>query len=137
MKIATPANMIILNEKNQVLLVKRAEKEDNFRGSWSIPGGGVEQNETYEDALHREILEELNCQIDNLAYFKSYYYVLSAELHVRAMYFYGTITGQIKLNKENSKYYWFDFDELKKLKLAYNQSQIINEFLKDYTSNKF
>jgi 8-oxo-dGTP diphosphatase len=137
MRIATPVNIIILNSKNQVLLVKRAEKEDRFLGFWSIPGGGVENNETYEEALHREILEELHCKIRSFKYFKSYYCIINKELHVRVMYFYGTINGKIRLNAENSEYHWFDFKELTKLKLAFNQSQIIKEFIKHYKKNKF
>ena len=133
MRIATPVNLIIINEKNQVLLVKRAEDEDKFKDFWSIPGGGVEENETLEDGLHREIKEELDCQIENFQYFKSYYYVLNKELHVRAAYFFGTIRGHIKLNEESSKYYWFDFDEIEELKLAFNQSQVMKEFIEYIT----
>ncbi len=43
---------IIRNQAGEVLLVR----EDG--GSWSLPGGGMDHNETAEEALTREIYEE-------------------------------------------------------------------------------
>ncbi|HET6747034.1 MAG TPA: NUDIX hydrolase [Candidatus Saccharimonadales bacterium] len=44
---------IIRNKKGEVLLVK----EDG--GSWSLPGGGMDHGETAEEALAREMYEEV------------------------------------------------------------------------------
>jgi ADP-ribose pyrophosphatase YjhB (NUDIX family) len=54
-----PVDLLIINEQNQLLLVKREESENNFKNYWSIPGGGAEDGETLEDTLFREIKEEL------------------------------------------------------------------------------
>lgn len=130
-RVATPVNLIIKNQ-NKILLIKRAEKEDRFYGFWSIPGGGPKITETYEEALEREIQEELNCDIKTKKYFKSYYYVVNEELHVRSIYFEGEIEGIIKLNKESLEYKWFTFDEIKTLdlKIAFNQKNILLEYIK-------
>jgi len=53
----------ILNEKNQILLSKRSKKSRNKAGYWTIPGGRVEFFEKVEDALKREIKEELGIDI--------------------------------------------------------------------------
>jgi 8-oxo-dGTP pyrophosphatase MutT (NUDIX family) len=44
---------IIRNEKGEVLLVKEQG------GSWSLPGGGMDHGETDEEALAREMYEEV------------------------------------------------------------------------------
>jgi mutator protein MutT len=50
---------VILNEKKEVLLQKRGEKAKNEVGCWKLPGGAIEWGETAEEALKREIREEL------------------------------------------------------------------------------
>lgn len=55
---------ILLNNKSQILLLKRSQKCRNKAGYWTIPGGKVEFNETVEKALKREIKEELSIDIE-------------------------------------------------------------------------
>lgn len=46
----------VVISKGKVLLVRRIRGEDS--GEWAIPGGFVEQKETIDDAILREISEE-------------------------------------------------------------------------------
>jgi len=55
---------LILNEKEEVLVMKRSNKCKNQHGHWQIPGGAVEFNETFEDAIKREVEEELGIEIE-------------------------------------------------------------------------
>jgi len=57
---------LIINDKNQVLLIKRGPRAKSERGVWSRPGGGIEQGENPEEAVKREIKEELGIEIDIL-----------------------------------------------------------------------
>lgn len=40
----------------QVLFIQR--KNEPFKGKWALPGGFVDMNETVEEAVERELLEE-------------------------------------------------------------------------------
>ena len=52
----------IIKSEDYYLLAKR--NKDKYMGlKWEFPGGKVEQNETFKEALSREILEELNINI--------------------------------------------------------------------------
>lgn len=53
----------IIKKGDNYLLAKRS-KEKYMGLKWEFPGGKVEQNETFKDALSREILEELNVNIE-------------------------------------------------------------------------
>lgn len=52
----------VLFQGDSVLLARR-DKEPG-KGQWSIPGGAVELGETLEEALEREILEEVSLDIE-------------------------------------------------------------------------
>ena len=52
----------IIKREDCYLLAKRSK--DKYMGlKWEFPGGKVEQNESFKEALSREILEELNVNI--------------------------------------------------------------------------
>jgi len=53
---------IIRNEKNEILFTIR--KHDPAAGMLDLPGGFVDLGETAEDAVKREIFEELNLEIN-------------------------------------------------------------------------
>ncbi|MBT8160211.1 MULTISPECIES: (deoxy)nucleoside triphosphate pyrophosphohydrolase [Arthrobacter] len=45
------------------LLVARRSAPPQFAGMWEFPGGKLEAGETFEAALHRELLEELGIAV--------------------------------------------------------------------------
>lgn len=60
MKIVNVVAAIIIKD-NKIFATQRGYGE--FKGGWEFPGGKIEENETPEEALKREILEELNSHI--------------------------------------------------------------------------
>lgn len=54
---------VIVNEQQQVLIAKRADHLHQG-GLWEFPGGKVESGERVEQALARELYEELGLQVD-------------------------------------------------------------------------
>jgi 8-oxo-dGTP diphosphatase len=55
----------IVNDKNQVLIAKRPDHVHQG-GLWEFPGGKIEAEETVEQALVREIKEELDIVVSDL-----------------------------------------------------------------------
>lgn len=61
---------IITNAQGEILLTTRAF--DPGKGLLDLPGGFVDPGESVEQALHREIAEELSIHISSFTYFGSF-----------------------------------------------------------------
>ncbi len=55
---------LIVNNKNETLLMKRGKGSRNEEGVWSEPGGAVDFGEKIQDAIKREIKEELDIEVE-------------------------------------------------------------------------
>jgi 8-oxo-dGTP diphosphatase len=63
----------IKNSEDKYLLAKRPINKE-YGGFWEFPGGKVENCESIEQAIVREIYEEFNVGIEVKEIFDSYYY---------------------------------------------------------------
>jgi 8-oxo-dGTP diphosphatase len=64
MHIQPPVSVVcaIIVRGDRVLLAQRPP-DKKLAGLWEFPGGKVERGESAEAALHRELLEELGCEV--------------------------------------------------------------------------
>ena len=58
------AGVILLNEKNEILLQKRSDN-----GCWDYPAGSMELGESFEECARREVLEETGLICGKLEFF--------------------------------------------------------------------
>lgn len=66
----TAVGGIVVNEKQEVLFVRRAK--DPGKGLWGLPGGFVDRGETAEQAVVREVREEIGLQVLDTSYLCSF-----------------------------------------------------------------
>lgn len=118
-------NAVILDENNNVLLVKRNESSDEW-SKWSIPWWTLEKWESVIDAIYREIREELWIKINEIIILK-----IIRERNFEAHYFVSRINSSTKIVLERNElqdYWFFQIDKIKNLwQLAFNQNAIIKE----------
>ena len=63
---AAAAAALICNTTGDLLVVER--KNDPAKGTWDLPGGFSDPEETAEDCLKREVMEELNLTVTSSTY---------------------------------------------------------------------
>ena len=63
-KLQLVVSIALIDSNDQILISKRPEKK-YLSGYWEFPGGKVEKNEAPENAIIREVKEELNVNINN------------------------------------------------------------------------
>ncbi|KAB2824367.1 8-oxo-dGTP diphosphatase MutT [Aliivibrio finisterrensis] len=103
---------IILNaEKNQVFITKRPDIAHKG-GFWEFPGGKVEVGESAEQALIRELYEEIGINSTKLDLFES----LNHDYPDKSLYFdFFTVTQfeDLPYGKEGQEGLWVSISELK------------------------
>src|SRR5258705_13486894 len=52
------------DDAGRVLLVKQVGGP--YAGAWLLPGGGVDEGESIDDGLRREMLEETGCDLEDI-----------------------------------------------------------------------
>lgn len=97
-------------KENKILVMQRGEQM-TLPGMWEFPGGKIEANETEQEALIREIKEELNVDIKIHDYINkaSYDYVFGTV--ILKVYTAEIVSGEISM-EEHSDGKWVTADEL-------------------------
>ena len=132
-------------EKSAGAIVFRKNKEIKYlllhyeAGHWDLPKGHIEENESEQQALKREIEEETGIKDTKIVHgFKEkikYYFKFEGDLIQKEVIFYltQTETKQIKISFEHIGFEWLPFEEAKE-KLTYKNAKVIlekaNNFLK-------
>ena len=134
--IGVGGGVLILNEKNEALLMKRGKNVRNESGWWSKPGGGVKFGEKAIDAMKREIKEELDLEIDVWGYLPHTDHILQQEKqHWASFNFIAHIISGTPKNMEPEKcddIKWFALNAL-----PHKITQTTREPIEDYLCGRF
>jgi len=97
-----------------------------FPGEWALAGGGVEEGERIEEALRREVREELGIELSSVAPLlfkdavleKTFADGSRAPLHMVFLVYRCTPASlAVRLNEEFTEFVWAASEELSKLDL--------------------
>ena len=103
------SHIIIFNEKDQALLLRRSPKDEWMANKLSMPGGRRKESESLMQNIVRETFEETGLMI--FPKFIRYLPAISQKLN-HIFFTTSKYTGNIKLDHENSEFMWRSVEEI-------------------------
>ncbi len=99
----------IIRKNNQIFTTQRGYGD--FKDGWEFPGGKIEDGETKEEAIKREIKEELDLEINVESYFDTIEYDYP-NFHLSMDCFVCTIAEGSPVLKEHEAAKWITIEEI-------------------------
>jgi len=137
MKVKKCVGPILYDDSGKIFLMTSPK----WKG-WLVSGGKIEEGESYEEALRREIREELSIEITDLVFVGEKvkkkgesFYDKEVEFHF-IDYFARALSIDIIPNKEISEWGWFSISEALELDLVDSTREFVLKFKKWKGNNK-
>lgn len=107
----------ILEKENKILIAKKREGKP-LAGLWEFPGGKIEEGETPEESLIRELMEEMNIKVRVNEYVgESIYDYGDGKVISLKGFTAEIIEGDIKLT-DHDEYKWVTLEEICNYRIA-------------------
>lgn len=136
-KTLTAVRALILNESNEIVLLKRSNSRLYNKSKWELPGGKMTKKSTLNDTIEQKVYDELKIVIkitsDN--YFCHSRIVTEEGKYKEFVYLEITaqadfISGVVEIDqKEHSDFQWIDIFQAQKLDLSYESNKAISNYM--------
>lgn len=118
-----------INEKGEAIIFSTQRGYGEFKGGWEFPGGKIEAGETPQEALKREIMEELRTEISVGDLIETIEYDYPT-FHLSMDCFWAeTVSGNLVL-KEHLDAKWLRKDELNSVEWLPADESLIESIMK-------
>jgi 8-oxo-dGTP pyrophosphatase MutT (NUDIX family) len=141
---------IIYNNEGKYLVTKRSSTKKVHPNKWTVPGGGlnvddyIHREQTHgdagwyyaiEEALLREIKEEVNVVVGEVKYLLNLTFIRPDGIPVLVLSYYAPyISGEVILDEDAVEYAWVTLDEAKGLDLIsgiYEEIEEVEKIIKN------
>lgn len=117
----------VLIYRGKVLVLKRASKGISFPNTWWLPGGHLEEGETLEQGLAREVFEETDISVDSK---KTHLVSLHKSSRGKPLYlFVSHVSSPFVALKdgEHTEYAWLNPSDI----LQYTRNYLLNDYINE------
>ena len=109
---------VLRNNDGRYLVLKRHEREIAYPGMYTFPGGKVEENDSVEETLAKEALEEANLKLKpGKILLKDKAFIRPDGQSVKVFSYLCEVEddSQVKISEDFTDYKWVNLSELKTL----------------------
>ncbi|WP_203340181.1 (deoxy)nucleoside triphosphate pyrophosphohydrolase [Planococcus beijingensis] len=124
----------VIIDGDKILCAQRG-MEKSLPGLWEFPGGKIEETETPQSALQREIQEEMHCQVEIGEQVEHTVYEYDFGI-VHLTTFYCQLIEGTPVLTEHIEIQWLKADELDQLEWAPADIPAIEKLKKTYQAQK-
>lgn len=119
----------IVTYNNKILLFLRDNKPNILDPNcWSLIGGHVEDNESFDDGLIRELQEEISITPTSFKFLFNFKGSINEEVNVYHIKLSDKEAQEIKLGDEGQKVEFKTLDEMEKLGLTQNLDELFKSY---------
>lgn len=119
-------------QKEDKILIARKKQGKPLAGYFEFPGGKIEEGETPEESLIRELMEEMNIKIAVKEYIGESVYDYGNNKVISLLgYTAEIIDGEIKLS-DHDRYEWVTLEQINNYKIAPADIPLINKLKWNY-----
>lgn len=115
----------ILLQDNKILIAERPQHKP-YSGYWEFPGGKIEANETGEQALIRELHEELGITVQSPQFLFDHEYAYPDRIVHLQLWLVSHFSGEVH-GRENQQVRWVSFEQMTNMNLLEGNWAIVDK----------
>lgn len=104
----------VIEKDGKIFIAKRASDRDHSGGQWECLTGRVEQGETFEEAIKREVKEETSLDVEIIKPFNTFHFFRgpAKEEYLGVSFWCHYVSGEVRLDpREHSEFRWVTPEE--------------------------
>lgn len=127
---------IIRRSDGKILIVKRSDGDDHAPGLWETVGGGMDERTTPQEALRREIMEEVGLNVEVREPFNVFSCLKdNGEFKVGITFACDYDSGEVRLSHEHTEFQWINPADFAKYESSPSLHKEIANYADKFSSN--
>jgi len=124
------ADILVINNNGELLLLQRASTDQSNAAKWGIPGGHVDLGEDCLEAAKRELFEETG--IRKTEYLTQVGEYEDSKVHIKYYKTYCEDPLLLLDNEEHHDYKWIDIRDIDEYEMPFNMAENIKKILNPF-----